>query len=70
MPSGGIRQGDPLSPYLFLICMEGLSALIRDYEHKNLIKGIRVARGALIISHMCFADDTYVYCQAQADCAL
>lgn len=40
VPYRDIRQGDPLSSYLFLISMEGLSALIREYVHEKLIKGI------------------------------
>lgn len=69
VPSRGIRQGDPMSSYLFLICMEGLSALVRNHEQRKLIRGIQVARGAPTISHMFFADDTYIYCQAQVDIA-
>lgn len=69
VPTRGIRQGDPLPSYLFLICMEGLSALLTHYEQRKLIRGIRVARGAPAISHMFFADDTYIYCQAKADIA-
>lgn len=69
VPSRGIRQGDPLSSYLFLICMEGLSALVRNYEQKKLIRGIRVVRGAPIISHIFFADVTYIYCQTRNDIA-
>lgn len=67
VPSRGIRQGDPLSSYLFLVCMEGLTALINDYERRNLVAGIKVARGAPVLTHMFFADDSYIYCKANAD---
>lgn len=55
IPGWGIRQGDPLSSYLFLICMEGLTSLIQGYEQRRLIRGIQVARGAPTNSHMFFA---------------
>lgn len=38
LPSHGIRQGDPFSLYLFIICAKGLSALIRKYEAKNCVE--------------------------------
>uniref|UniRef100_A0A803P8S6 Reverse transcriptase domain-containing protein n=1 Tax=Cannabis sativa TaxID=3483 RepID=A0A803P8S6_CANSA len=63
-PSRGIRQGDPLSPYLFIICAEGLSSLIRSYEARGWIHGCKVSNGALRVSHMLFADDSYLYCKA------
>uniref|UniRef100_A0A803P795 Reverse transcriptase domain-containing protein n=1 Tax=Cannabis sativa TaxID=3483 RepID=A0A803P795_CANSA len=63
-PSRGIRQGDPLSPYIFILCAEGLSALIKRYEDMSLIHGCKVANGAPKVSHMLFADDNYLYCKA------
>ncbi|KAL8106853.1 hypothetical protein AgCh_023591 [Apium graveolens] len=63
-PKRGIRQGDPLSPYLLIICAEGLSALINRSESKKWLHGIRVCRKAPIISHMLFADVSYLYCKA------
>ncbi|XP_060974717.1 uncharacterized protein LOC115696753 [Cannabis sativa] len=64
VPSRGIRQGDPLSSYLFLICAEGFSALIKSFESAGYIRECRVANGAPVISHMLFADDSYIYCRA------
>lgn len=65
----GLRQGDPMSPYLFILCVEGLSALIRDFESRGKIRGCKVARGAPFISHMLFADDSYLYCKATTEAA-
>uniref|UniRef100_A0A803PII9 Reverse transcriptase domain-containing protein n=1 Tax=Cannabis sativa TaxID=3483 RepID=A0A803PII9_CANSA len=64
VPSRGLRQEDPISPYLFLICAEGLSTLIRRYEEKKWLHGCKVANGAPIVSHMLFADDSLLYCKA------
>lgn len=49
---------DPLSSYLFLVCMEGLTTLINDYERRNLVVEIKVVRGAPVLTHMFFADDS------------
>ncbi|XP_060972144.1 uncharacterized protein LOC133038111 [Cannabis sativa] len=64
VPERGIRQGDPSSPYLFLIFAEGFSSLVRKLERDGRLKGCKVANGAPVISHMLFTDASYVYCRA------
>ena len=60
-PSRGLRQGDPLSPYLFLICGEGLSRLLMYAQRVGNLHGIKVADGAPTINHLLFADDCLVF---------
>lgn len=70
-PQRGVRQGDPISPYLYILCAEGLSSSIRCYEEAGLIHGCRIARGAPSISHLLFADDCYFFFRAnQAEAAV
>ena len=64
IPSRGLRQGDPLSPYLFIICAEGLSSLIRNREKAGFLHGVKVARSAPSISHIFFADDCLLFFKA------
>lgn len=63
-PSCGLRQGDPLSPYLFVLCMEVFSALLRKAEREQMFRGICISRSAPPISHLFFADDLLVCFQA------
>ncbi|KAA3455882.1 reverse transcriptase [Gossypium australe] len=60
----GLRQGDPLSPYLFLFCGEGLSALMRLAGQERRISGAKVCRGAPIVTHLMFADDCILFGEA------
>ncbi|XP_012441961.1 uncharacterized protein LOC105766967 [Gossypium raimondii] len=63
-PTRGLRQGDPLSPFIFLICSEGLSSLIRNATREGLIKGVRASRRGPMISHLLFADDCILFGEA------
>jgi hypothetical protein len=63
-PTQGIRQGDPMSPYLFLLCAEGLSSMLKFSSPQFLSKGIRVVIHAPWVSNLLFADDCLVFTQA------
>ncbi|KAL9690982.1 hypothetical protein QQ045_011399 [Rhodiola kirilowii] len=65
MPNRGLRQGDPLSPYLFLFCTEWLNAKIVEAVSRKNITGISVYRKAPVISHLFFSDDSIFYLKAE-----
>ena len=63
-PTRGIRQGDPLSPFLFLLCIEGLNALIVQAAIRGDIKGFALCRSGPRLTHLFFADDSLLFCRA------
>jgi hypothetical protein len=63
-PTRGIRQGDPISPYLFLLCSEGLSCLLRSIGPMHISRGVRVGVHSPWISNLLFADDCIVFTEA------
>jgi len=61
IPTRGLRQGDPISPYLFLLCAEGLSCLMKKKEGEGKLKGVRHGKNGPAISHLLFADDSIFF---------
>ena len=63
-PKKGLRQGDSLAPFLFLLVAEGLAGVSRMAEEKNLIDSVVVGRDEVKVSMLQYADDTLFFCEA------
>lgn len=61
LPTRGIRQGDSLSPYVFLICSEIFSHLIQTSVAKGKFQGLKISNAGPSISHLLFADDSLLF---------
>lgn len=61
VPSRGLRQGDSLSPYLFLFCVEGLSESISRAAEEGHISGCQIASNAPRVTHLLFVDDSFLF---------
>ena len=64
IPTRGLCQGDPISPYLFPLCAEGLIVMLQRDEREGLISGISMCRGAPKISHLLFANNYIIFGEA------
>jgi hypothetical protein len=72
-PQRGIRQGDPISPYLFVLCMDKLSHIILQAVEEGKWEGIKVGKNGPMISHLMFADDLLLFGEAteeQMECMI
>ena len=65
MPSRGLRQGDPLSPYLFIIRSKVLARMINRNSAQKQINGIKIAPSSTGISKLFYADDVLLVCKAK-----
>ncbi|XP_019416450.1 PREDICTED: uncharacterized protein LOC109327752 [Lupinus angustifolius] len=63
----GLRQGDPIAPFLFLIVVEGLGGIMRSVVFNNIFRGYQVGIDDVVISHMQYADDTLLIGKNSAD---
>lgn len=66
LPQMGLRQGCPLSPYLFIICAEVFSVMLQKAEGRGLIHGLRFGNN-INVSHLLFANDSLIFLRASAE---
>ncbi|XP_071694715.1 uncharacterized protein [Rutidosis leptorrhynchoides] len=57
----GVRQGDPLSPFLFILAAEGLNLITKVAVNKGLYKGVEIGQDKIVVSHLQYADDTMFF---------
>lgn len=66
-PSRGIRQGDLISPYLFVLCIEKLFQMISLVVDLKEWSPIQLSRGGPPLSHLAFADDVLLFAEASVE---
>ena len=66
-PSRGIKQGGPLSLYLFLMCTEALSSLLRSATTNHYLKGLLSCHRGVRISHILFTNDCLLFCEIKLE---
>jgi len=59
-----LKQGDPLTPFLFLIAPEGLAGVSRTTVEKDLVEGLEIGKKMVKINMLQYVDDTLVFCKA------
>jgi hypothetical protein len=63
IPSHGIRQGDPILPYLFILCTEAISSMLSHADRRGTLKGAPTSKKGPRLNHLFFADDSLLFCR-------
>lgn len=61
----GLRKGDPISPFLFVLATEVFNQMMKAALQKNIFKGLTVGHRGVNVSHLQFVDDTLFFCQGK-----
>jgi len=64
-PGKSLKKEDPMSPFMFLIIVEGLADMVRQVNKKELLEGIVVGKNNVEVGLLQFVDDTLFLCQAR-----
>ena len=64
----GLRQGDPLSPYLFILVSKALVCILRKAHDINLIEAVKIGKTKINLKHLQFADDTLIFAPKDSRC--
>ena len=62
-PTRGLKQDNPISPYLFLLCAEGLSSLLEKAGRNGYIREVPTSGRGPRINHLFFANDSLLFCR-------
>ncbi|GKE26752.1 reverse transcriptase domain, reverse transcriptase zinc-binding domain protein [Tanacetum coccineum] len=57
----GIRQGDPLSPFMFILASKGLNVIVNEAVENDIFRGVKVGTNNVTVSHLQYADDNIFF---------